>query len=104
MGQELACMLLHQEHWDPGAVIIRQGHEEDDEESRRIYLIEEGKCRIDILGARNTHGHGGTDDSSQLLGIAQHFGMYHMFYGCPSGCTVTAILPTTTLSISYGEL
>lgn len=82
---------LRSDVWPAGTVLARQrSHVIPD--TRRLYIIEEGSCKKEESGKKQT----------VLPG--QHFGMVSMFFGSPQSSTISAETEVKTLSISHSEM
>jgi CRP-like cAMP-binding protein len=99
--QELVTMMMKQELWPAGSIVVREGHTGTGA-GRRFYLIEEGTCRKTVRASPTVAVFG--DSVADVLRAGQQFCMYSMFYGGPVSCTVTALEQLVTLSLSYDEL
>lgn len=125
-GLSVACTTelaksLKVDTWKPHAVIQRE-NEQVHGPSRRMYILEKGKCRVSIMQAdrkektwavnpssqgKNRISRGKSvfmqDEKTVLPGC--FWGVMETFYGCPKQSTVTvSSSPVTTLSSSYDEM
>jgi len=108
---------LRVDEWSPGQMILREKSHVSGS-SRRLYIIETGKCLQSHKrpGANEAEMQTSIDERRRLSRSAQmklhsvacqtgdYCGMLEFLYGCPQLRTLKAIDTVTTLSISYDEM
>eukprot|EP00928_Gymnodinium_smaydae_P087383 TRINITY_DN71654_c0_g1_i1.p1 TRINITY_DN71654_c0_g1~~TRINITY_DN71654_c0_g1_i1.p1 ORF type:complete len:722 (+),score=159.00 TRINITY_DN71654_c0_g1_i1:111-2168(+) len=95
--KEQVTMRMKQETWPARTVLARQGHTVSGD-TRRMYIIEQGACEQEIRAAR------AEESIIRTLKPGDFFNMVPMYYGTLLVGTVTTLVPTITLSISYDDL